>query len=140
MSHLLDTSVVTRVSHAKPGVLVALEALRGNIGGANIARCAMTDLEYGFSAENERQWDLRASDLSVYKLVDVEPIDFHVALDLQRELAKAGLAKRKVPDLVIAEVAINNGLTLVHYDADFEFIATVSALKHGWIVARGSTD
>ena len=89
MSHLLDTSVVTRVSHAKPDVLDALEALRRYVGGANIARCAMTDLEYGFSAENERQWDLRASDLSVYKLVDVDPIDFHTALDLQRELAKS---------------------------------------------------
>ena len=140
MSHLLDTSVITRVSHAKPDVLIALEALRRNIGGANIARCAMTDLEYGFSAENERQWDLRSSDLSVYKFVDVESVDVRVALHLQRELAKAGLAKRKVPDLVIAAVAINHGLTLVHYDADFVLIATVSALKHEWIVARGSTD
>ena len=140
MSHLLDTSVVTRLSHAKPAVFTALEALRTNIGGANIARCSMTDLEYGFSAENERQWDTRAADLSVFKLVNVESTDFQLALALQRDLAKAGLAKRKVPDLVIAAVAINNDHTLVHYDADFEFIATVSALKHEWIVARGSID
>ena len=56
------------------------------------------------------------------------------------DLAKAGLAKRKVPDLIIAAVAINHGLTLIHYDADFEFIASVSELKHQWIVDRGSTD
>jgi predicted nucleic acid-binding protein len=140
VSHLLDTSVITRVSHAKPSVLVALESLRREIGGTNLARCAMTDLEYGFSAENERQWDVRAANLSVYRLVDVESTDVHKALELQRALAQAGLAKRKVPDLIIAAVAINNDLTLLHYDADYEFIASVSALKHAWIVPRGSTD
>jgi predicted nucleic acid-binding protein len=140
VSHLLDTSVITRVSHAKPAVLMALETLRGELGGTNLARCTITDLEYGFSAENERQWDVRSTDLSVYKLVDVESPDVHTALEIQRALAKAGLAKRKVPDLIIAAVAINNDLTLIHYDADYEFIASVSALKHAWIVPRGSTD
>ena len=140
MSHLLDASVITRVSHAKPAVLIALEELRRDLGGAKIARCTMTDLEYGFSAENERQWDIRAADLSVYQPVEVAATDFSLALGLQRDLAKAGLAKRKVPDLIIAAVAISHGLTLVHYDADFEFIASVSGLKHQWIVDRGSTD
>lgn len=140
MSHLLDTSVLTRVSHAKPAILMALETLRRDTGGTNIARCTMTDLEYGLSAENERQWDVRSADLSVYKLVDVEPADVHKALELQRALAKAGLAKRKVPDLIIAAVAINNDLKLIHYDADYEFIASVSTLKHAWIVPRYSTD
>ena len=100
----------------------------------------MTDREYGFSAENERQWDMRAADLSMYEFVDVESIDVRLALSMQRDLAKVGLAKRKLPDLIIAAVAINNGLTLVHYDADFALIATVSTLKHSWIVARSSTD
>ena len=107
---------------------------------ASIEILIETQMEYGFSAENERQWDLRAADLSVFELVEVASTDLRLAVGLQRELAKAGLVKRKVPDLIIAAVAINHGLTLVHYHSDFEFIATVSALKHTWIVARGSTD
>ena len=53
---------------------------------------------------------------------------------------QGGPCERKVPDLVIAALAINNGLTLVHYDADFAFISTVSALEHEWIVSRASID
>ena len=140
MSHLLDTSVITRVSHGKPLIKEALKALKDLVGGANIERCTMTDLEYCFSAENERQWDTRASDLAVYASVAVEPADFSTALDLQRELARVGLAKRKAPDLIIAAVAIRQGLTLVHYDADFGHIAKVSELKHQWIVPAGSVD
>jgi predicted nucleic acid-binding protein len=100
----------------------------------------MTDLEYCFSAENERQWDVRASDLAVYGAVAVEAVDFTASLDLQRELARVDLAKRKAPDLIIAAVVIRKGLTLVHYDADFDHIAKVSELKHQWIVAAGLVD
>ncbi len=138
MSHLLDTSVITRVSHGKPLVKEALKALKDSVGGANIARCAMTDLEYCFSAENERQWDMRAKDLAVYGSVAVESTDFTTALELQRELARVGLAKRRA--LIIAAVAIRKELTLVHYDADFDHIAKVSHLKHQWIVAAGMVD
>jgi predicted nucleic acid-binding protein len=138
VSHLLDTSVITRVSHGKPLVKEALKALKDSVGGANIARCTMTDLEYCFSAENERQWDMRAKDLAVYGSVAVESADFTTALDLQRELARVCLAKRRA--LIIAAVAIRKDLTLVHYDADFDHIAKVSHLKHQWIVAAGAVD
>jgi predicted nucleic acid-binding protein len=138
VSHLLDTSVITRVSHTKPLVKEALKALKDSIGGANIARCTMTDLEYCFSAENERQWDMRAKDLAVYGSVAVESADFTMALDLQRDLARVGLAKRRA--LLIAAVAIRKDLTLVHYDADFDHIAKVSHLKHQWILAAGMVD
>ena len=140
MSHLLDTSVITRVSHGKPRVKEALLELQESVGGVNIARCTMTDLEYCFSAENERQWDVRAKDLAVYQSVTVESADFRAALQLQRELARVGLAKRKAPGLIIAAVAIRKGLTLIHYDTDFDHIAKVSPLKHQWIVPAGSID
>jgi predicted nucleic acid-binding protein len=58
----------------------------------------------------------------------------------QRDLARAGLSGRKLPDLLIAAVAIDAGLTLIHYDADFDHIATVSELDHQWIVPRGTID
>jgi predicted nucleic acid-binding protein len=118
----------------------ALKALTDLVGGASIARCAMTELEYCFSAENVRQWDVRANDLAVYGAVAVEAADFTAALDLQRDLARVGLAKRKAPDLIIAAVAIRKGLTLVHYHADFDQIAKVSELKHQWIVPAGLVD
>ncbi|MEO8095927.1 MAG: hypothetical protein ABI632_13485, partial [Pseudolysinimonas sp.] len=42
-------------------------------------------------------------------------------------------------DTLIAAYAIKNDVTLLHYDRDFEHIASVTpALKHQWIVPRGS--
>jgi predicted nucleic acid-binding protein len=124
VSHLLDTSVITRVSYDKP---LVKEARKNLVGGSNIARCTMTDLEYCFSAENERQWDMQAKALAVYGSVAVEAADFTTALDLQRELARVGLAKRNAPGILIAAVAIHRVLTSVHYDAVFGHIASTQS-------------
>ena len=72
--------------------------------------------------------------------VEVEPQDFHRALDLQLALAEAGLKGRKPPDLLIGAVGLRLGLTVLHYDRDFEHMASVSSLMHEWIVPAGSVD
>jgi predicted nucleic acid-binding protein len=61
-------------------------------------------------------------------------------LQVQRDLAAGGLKGRTVPDLLIAAVAEANSLTVLHYDADFEHIATVTGQPTEWIVERGSID
>lgn len=132
--YLIDTSVLTR--QGKPPVLERLEAITAD---SFVARCSMTDLEYGFSASNRAEWVERHSLLSDgYVPIDVESNDFHVALKLQSELADAGLKGRKPADLLIAAVALRLGLTVLHYDHDFKHIAVVSELQHEWIVPHGT--
>jgi predicted nucleic acid-binding protein len=136
LSFLLDTSVLTRL--AKSPVSVRL----GEIEDDNVAlaRCMMTDLEIGSSASNGKEATMLKAVLEAYVSVEVESQDFHQALELQVALAEAGLKGRKPPDLLIAAVALRLGLTVLHYDRDFEHIGSVSPLRHEWIVAAGSVD
>lgn len=43
-----------------------------------------------------------------------------------------------LPDLLIAACAERAGLTVLHYDADFDRIAEVTGQATEWIVPRGS--
>ncbi|HEY0806728.1 MAG TPA: PIN domain-containing protein [Pseudonocardiaceae bacterium] len=47
---------------------------------------------------------------------------------------------RKLPDLLIAAAAERRGLTVLHYDRDFELIADVTGQQHEWVVLRGTID
>ena len=100
----------------------------------------MTDLEIGFSARNADEWDRLIVALGAFRRVDVEEHHFDRARQVQRELANRGLKGRKVPDLLIAAVAEAASLTVLHYDADFDHIATVTGQPTQWIVERGSID
>jgi len=100
----------------------------------------MTDLELGFSASNARQWDELQSILALTRPIDVTPDVVNRAKMVQRLLADRGLKGRKVPDLIIAAAAELAGLTVLHYDEDFELIASVTGQAHMWIVPRGTVD
>jgi predicted nucleic acid-binding protein len=133
---LIDTSVLTRLS--KPAISNRLSGLEA--ANAVLARCTMTDLEIGSSASNASEWSRIQSFLDAYGSIQIESQDFHFALDLQRKLADAGLKGRKPPDLLIAAVAIRVEHTVLHYDRDFQHVASVSDLSHEWIVPAGSVD
>ncbi len=132
--YLLDTSVITRLR--EPAIVQRI----GEIDGDGLARAAMTDLEVGFSARNGEDWDRLCAALAAFRLVEVEAHHFHRAGQVQRALASGGLRGRKVPDLLIAAVAELASLTVLHYDADFDHITTVTGQPTEWIVERGSVN
>ena len=131
---LLDTSVLTRLR--APSILQRIEEL----DGAGLARTSMTDLEIGFSARSADEWDRLAVALGAFRRIDVEAHHFDRAQQVQRDLAADGLRGRKVPDLLIAAVAEATSLTVLHYHADFDHIASVTGQPTQWIVERGSID
>lgn len=45
-----------------------------------------------------------------------------------------------MPDLLIAAAAESLGLTVLHYDADFDRIAAVTGQPCEWVVPAGSVD
>jgi hypothetical protein len=57
LTHLVDTSVLTRLSRA--AVRTALETLTT---GGRVARAGISDLEVGFSARNLGEWPPRTED------------------------------------------------------------------------------
>jgi predicted nucleic acid-binding protein len=132
VTYILDTSVVTRLRH--PEVRARVEAL----DAAGIARSPMTDLEVGCSASSGSDWDELMAAVDAFQLVEIEPSHFARARQVQRLLAVRGLKGRKVPDLLIAAVGEATARTVLHYDADFDHIATVTSQATEWVVARGT--
>ena len=132
--YLLDTSVVTRLR--VPAVRERVQAL----DTTGLARTAMTDLEVGFSARETSEWDRLMTALESFELVDILPSHFSRARQVQRLLAQHGLKGRKVPDLLIAAVGEQTARTVLHYDADFNHIGSVTGQSTEWVVARGSID
>ena len=130
--YLLDSSVVTRLG--EPSIVRRIEELDSD----GLARATMTDLEIGFSARNGDDWDRLSAALGAFRRVEVEAHHFDRAGQDQRALAAGGLRGRKVPDRLIAAIAESASLTVLHYDADFDHIASVTGQPTEWIVERGS--
>jgi predicted nucleic acid-binding protein len=102
--------------------------------------CAITSLEIGFSARNAQEFDVLIAQLREFEQVDVSPGDFDSALLTQRSLAERGHRGRKIPDLLIAAIAQRHGLTVLHYDRDFDLIAECTGQPTEWVVGRGEID
>jgi hypothetical protein len=56
---------------------------------------------------------------------------------VQRILAQKSQRGRKIPDLVIAAVAEQLDLTLLHYDIDFDHIAEITGQRAEWVIPAG---
>jgi predicted nucleic acid-binding protein len=135
LTHLLDTSVVSRLG--APTVRAVIEPL---VNGGRVGRAGITDLEVGYGSRNTREWDQDMADLSVFDLVETTADHVRRARQVQRLLATRRQRGRKVPDLLIAAAAEDAGLTLLHYDADFDRIARVTGQDCQWVVPAGSID
>ncbi len=136
LSCLLDTSVITRL--AVDAVRAGVEEL--SVEHAGLARASITDLEVGFSARNAAEFDALVGAIEAFERIEIEPQHFRRAQQVQRQLADRGLRGRKVPDLLIAAAAEAHGMTVVHYDGDFEHIASITGQGAAWIVPAGSID
>ena len=135
LTHLVDTSVLTRLGHR-----TVYEALAPLADLGNIARAGISDLEVGFSARNASEWTRLAAALAAFTLIETEAAHVRRARQVQRLLASRGLRGRKVPDLLIAAAAEEHGLSVLHYDADFDLIARVTGQPCEWVVPAGSID
>jgi predicted nucleic acid-binding protein len=135
VSHLLDTSVLTRLG--EPSVRAVVEPLAA-IGRA--ARAGISDLEIGYSARNDREWDTLVGALDVFTLVETTADHFERVRQVQRLLAANSQRGRKIPDLLIAAAAEQAGYTVLHYDADFDLIASVTGQPCQWVVPPGSVN
>jgi predicted nucleic acid-binding protein len=135
LSHVLDTSVLTRLR--RPEVRDAIES---RMLGGELARAGICDLELGFSAHTATEWDEIAEDLAAFELVETSAEHVRRARQVQRLLAARHQRDRKVPDLLVAAAAEADGLTVMHYDADFDRIAAVTGQACEWVVPAGSID
>jgi predicted nucleic acid-binding protein len=135
LSHLADTSVLTRLN--RPEVRSVVEPLAR---GGRIARCGISDLEVGFSARNVAEWDRLLGSLDVFDLIEITATHVRRARQVQRLLCARHQRGQKVPDLLIAAAAEEATVTLLHYDADFDLISAVTGQPCQWVVRAGAID
>ena len=132
---LADTSVWAR--KGKPG----LEWFGLALEDGKVAVCDMVVMELLWSARDVVDFRATESALLACPWLSIEPRDWEEARRVFRELAALGpLHHRQVktPDLLIAAVAARHAMTVVHYDSDFETIATVTGQRTRWGAPRGS--
>lgn len=94
--------------------------------------CPVGRLERLYSAQSANDYDETVVQLgSEFTFVDAPADILDRALVLQRDLAHHhGLWHRiPIPDLLIAETALHDGLGVVHVDSDFDRIAEVRPLE-----------
>lgn len=135
LTHLLDSSVLTRLRHRAVRGAIEARAERGELGRAGIS-----DLEIGYSARDAAEWDRLEEALRAFELVETTAEHVRRAKQVQRMLAAKHQRGRKVPDLLIAAAAETRSLIVLHYDADFDRIAAVTGQSCEWVVPAGSVD
>jgi predicted nucleic acid-binding protein len=135
LTHLVDTSVLTRL-----GNRAIREAVQPRVERGELARAAISDLEVGYSARSAEEWDQLNEALDLFTLVATTADHIRRAKQVQRLLAVKHQLGRKIPDLLIAAAAEANALIVLHYDADFDRIAAVTDQPVEWVVPAGSID
>ena len=133
--YLADKSALTR-SETRPEVREVVEPL---LLAGRIATCGIVDLELLFSAPDPGTYAELARVLRALPRVPVTDAAVDRALEVQGLLAARSQHRAvPLPDLLVAACAERAGLTVLHYDADFDRIAAVTDQPMQWIVARGT--
>ncbi|MDQ1357655.1 MAG: hypothetical protein QOJ52_4426 [Acidimicrobiaceae bacterium] len=134
-TYLADKSALTR-SDTRPEVREVIEPL---LLAGRIATCGIVDLELLFSAPSPATYRELAEVLRAMPRVPVTDAAVDRALEVQMLLANQSRHRSvPLPDLLVAACAEAAGLTVLHYDADYERIAKVTGQTVQWVVPGGS--
>lgn len=134
-SHLADTSALARLRH--PPVTAVLGPL---IEAGLVATCGVVEFELAWAARTGTELDeLRADRDAGYEWLATHDEDWRRALAVQAALWHGGLVRAVgFPDLLIAAVAEREGVTVLHYDADYDLISKITGQPVQWVVPRGT--
>ena len=132
---LADTSAWGKAS--RPGMEWFVKAVEDG----EIVVCDVVAMELLTAARDMRDFAALEAALEACPWLRVEGADWDEARRIQGLLAEHGpLHHRavKLPALLIAAVAIRYAMAIVHYDTDFDRIATVTGQPVRWAAPRGS--
>jgi hypothetical protein len=134
---LIDTSAAARVT-ADTRIRALIENL---IDRGVAATCLTVDLEAGFSARPQEVAHVLATRAKFMIELPVTQEVADRAREVQGLMADRGLHRAAGSfDLLTAAVAEIHRAIVLHYDADFEHIASVTGQRQEWIAPRGSID
>ncbi len=133
---LIDKSALARAE--KPSVA---QVLVPRIDRGLVGICLVTELAVGFSARSTSDHDDVRALLGQLVPIVLPVRAEQLARDLQRELVERGQHRAVgVADLLVAAAARATGLTVLHYDGDFDLIAAATGQPCEWIVPAGAAE
>jgi predicted nucleic acid-binding protein len=132
--YLVDKSALARMRN--PSVAEVLAPL---LSGGEIAVCGVLQLEVLFSARSHADFVATREELRGYPHLSIQQVDFDRAATVMELLARRGQHRAAgLPDLLTAAVAERYGVTVLHYDADYDGVQAVTNQPMRWVVPRGS--
>jgi len=134
--YLIDKSALARWT--KPGVREVLKPLHERY---LLAVCEPTEYEMIHSARDIAEATRISTWLHAFDYLRSDDHTFTRALEVQRHALNAGFHRAlSLPDLLIAATAELNRLTVLHYDGDFDMIASLTGQPTEWVVPPGIAD
>jgi predicted nucleic acid-binding protein len=131
--YLADKSALALLHHEDIHHRVGALYLNGRI-----ATCGVVDLELLYSARSAADHRAVLIDRRFLPRVACGDAAADRAIEVQGKLAETGRHRLPINDLLIAAAAELSGLTVLHYDRDFDVIASVTEQPTEWIVPAGS--
>ncbi|MFE3030236.1 PIN domain nuclease [Streptomyces canus] len=133
--YLIDTSALVRILK-----LPARSLWEKPLEEGLVSRCPLTEVEFLYSARNAEDRSELVQNLdALFGWTPLHDQAVTRAWDVQRELTEKGRHRSAgAVDLLVAATAELQGLTMLHYDNDFETIASVTGQSTQWLAAPGS--
>jgi predicted nucleic acid-binding protein len=136
--YLIDTSALVRVLRDR-GVRARWEQ---QITAGLLAICPIVELEFLYSSRSKAdREELIELVQATFVCISMPERVFGRAYDVQSLLTDRGWHRSaSAIDLLVAATAELEGLTLLHYDRDYDQIVTVTGQRAAWIAEPGSVD
>lgn len=134
--YLIDKSALARWT--KPRVREVLKPLHERY---LLAVCQPTEYEMIHSARDSAEATRISTWLHAFDYLHTDDDSFTRALEVQRHALNAGFHRAlSLPDLLIAATAEQNRVTILHYDGDFDMIASLTGQPTQWVAPPSSAD
>lgn len=132
--YLIDNSAFARFGHPEVALALGPKIARGFVGV-----CIVTELEAGYSSRSAAGYEALQRFTRELIPIAMTPRAEQRARTVQERLVHAGQHRAvALPDILLAALAYEEGLTVLHYDADFDLIAKITGQQTEWVVPRGS--
>ncbi|WP_059013551.1 PIN domain nuclease [Streptomyces specialis] len=134
--YLIDKSALAR--YPKPVVRAVIDPLH-NAG--LLAVCGAVEVEVMHSARSKADAERIRDEMRGFDWLTTPDEVWDRALEVQTRLVGSGNWKAlSVADLVIAATAERHGAVVLHYDGDYDMIASVTGQPTQWVVPAGAAD